>query len=215
MDFKNTNILSNIVIVILTILVIFTFIHKLKDQSKNDILYKSGTLAEELAMNVEVLQNRVNITYRSTGSSQVITQRVYVPSEGKVTVTQLKPGVEVSVLTKKRSLTHTQFEVPGTSGTIVDIQDAGFTFKPGMGIIYDFTDTKLLGSFDIKFLYYKRVSLLTFTTLEDGGLEASYHIDQFFPEKMSPYNIEFTTSYGIDYKDLSRKRFGVGLRVNF
>jgi len=209
MTFNDTlkNILLVVFIVICSGLAVKCYLLSLQ---KNSAVYTAGTLAEGMTSKIDLLKNNVRITYRD--KEKIIVKTIYVPSEGSVSITTPVSGTTPS--TAGNTLTQSHFTVPGTSGTVVTVTRAGWTCKPGIGAIYDFTTTDLLGAFDVKFLYYRRSSATLFTTLQSGGLAVSYHIDQLFPENLAPANVEAAVYGGIGYNG-GDMRLGVGLRTNF
>lgn len=88
------------------------------------------------------------------------------------------------------------------------IKNKGFTFKPGIGILYS---GKLIPEIDFKFVYWTRWSLKSGINLEFFNLGISRHIDDF-PLCSNFNNIELQGVGGLGYQ--GGWRFGVGLRSN-
>jgi len=88
------------------------------------------------------------------------------------------------------------------------VQDWGFTFHPGISIIWS---EKFLPELDVKFFFWRRWSAKAGANLEfvDGGI--SRHIDDF-PLCSKFNNVEIQGVGGMSYK--GGMRLGIGLRSN-
>lgn len=86
----------------------------------------------------------------------------------------------------------------------------GFTFKPGIGVVYA-GGSGFLPEFDFKFFYFDRWSLTLGFNKKFIGLGITRHVDDFIPTR--PLNLEVQGKVGLAYE--GKYRLGGGLRANF
>jgi hypothetical protein len=164
-----------------------------------------GTLAANLQNQITIRDNTIKILNRRK-DGKVTTVTVYLPSEGGSTVTHSTVPAQGTVIVKPP---------PGTpidlgNGTIVYIQDRGFTARPGFGL--DFDGFKARPYLDMKLVYFKRYSAAVGGTTGGLGVTASRHLDDilFF----HPQNVEFFVHYRV-LRLGNGSAASIGIRSNF
>ena len=96
---------------------------------------------------------------------------------------------------------------------VVVVKVSGFAFKPGFGAFYDGEGLK--GEIDLKFAYWRRFSAILWASTQYGGLGVTRHVDDFFPKKIAPRNVEFAIFGGLEYGNPENKAIFLGFRSNF
>ena len=135
---------------------------------------------------VTVYRDRV-VTKWHDGPVKIQYSDRYLPPEGQLTL-------------------RVKEDAPSGSAPEIKIKEIGFTCRLGGGIVYS---DELLPQADIKWLYFRRYSLITALTPRFGGLGLCRHVDDFTPFK----NLELLADAGIGWH--GELRLGLGIRSNF
>ena len=90
---------------------------------------------------------------------------------------------------------------------ILDIQDRGFTFRPGLAAIYNLKEQKFEPAIDFKFYYFNRYSAIVAIGPITTGIEVSRHIDDIISKFK---NTELFVGYSFTNSSIY-----VGVRTNF
>lgn len=133
----------------------------------------------------------IALTRNKPGSTVSNESVPYIPPEGHAT--------------GRLTVTNT---ITGDVKVEITIKDKGFTFKPGIGVLYS---GKIMPEIDIKWVYWKRWSIKTGATLEFVDAGISRHVDDY-PFMSLFKNLEVQVVAGWQY--ISGLRIGAGLRVN-
>lgn len=199
-----------IIIILLILLGILSYKYHLKERKIQELIVKRGELTEKLKSRITIKNDKVIIVYKD--KKEIAKKKIIdVPPEGKVDIYTPKEGEKVDKLKILEKITIKEFEIPESSGTIVRAKIGGLTFKPGFGIIYNFSSKNLLGELDFKFIYYRRWSTMLFVSKEFGGVSISRHIDDMIFFK----NVEVAIFYGVLFENMKKTQIGIGLRSNF
>jgi len=192
---------TTIAIVILSIMLVIKTKQFNVEQDKN--LSSAGSiesLKKELKFNSDTvaalkIENGRLIILTKDKNGNVVPQHPYVPPEGGVRVRVDGPVVSGTTTGQPR--------------VVIDIKNKGFTFKPGIGMVYS---SKIYPEFDIKFAYWNRYSVKVGTTLDFVDAAITRHVDDLIPW-VNLQNLEIQLGGGINYIDAIR-RIMFGIRIN-
>lgn len=200
------------IIILLCVSISLGYMYHKKEKEADYLKLKNVDLSEKLSSKVSIKDGEITIIGRDANGNPV-GLLFEAPAEGGIDILDPKDGEDVDRLRGLDRFTHRDYEVPGTSGTIVRVKIAGLCFKPGFGAFYDTKGLK--GAIDVKIVFWKRFSAILWASTKYGGAAISRHIDDFFPKKITPKNVEVTLFGGIEYKNPENKQLFLGFRSNF
>jgi hypothetical protein len=171
-------------IILAIVIMILSWQNNRHEENVARLSTEKGVLEDRLKNQLTVKGNTVTFLAEDKKDNVV----KFVPREGGVTVSETKDGK-----------------------TELNIDNWGFTVKPGFGAYYtgDFE-----GVLDMKLFYYDRWSSGVGSSLTGPNVWVSRHIDDLVPV-LKPENVELSMGYGRLYDNFEHSVFLVGLRTNF
>lgn len=175
------------------------------DKQNSELQSKASELSEQLKSQTIITQEKIVYKYRDTDGSAK-QKELYVPSEGKIEIITPKENETIKETFSDKIFTET---IEQTDGSVIKIQNKGFTFAPEVGAIYS---KELEVALQIRLLYWNRYNAGLGVGHKDTlFIYGSRNISDIF--KFTK-NTSFQIGIGKNLKDNdTRFIFGLGVRL--
>ncbi len=213
-------------IILALIIAFLTWRNNNLTHANTQLTLERGKLPDNIEFVAALKGNNFRVTYRDS-KNNVIVKEYYVPREGGVTFTKYidlkqydaKSGFNGQSINPPKPNTPTSIienflnplKPHGNDDSPVKIDWYGFTFGPGISVMYD---GKVNAGLDFKLLYINRYSMGLGSTMEYPYIWGSRHIDDLVPF-IKVENLEIMGGYGRTYSDFGHGILAIGGRTSF